>query len=201
MVISDDAEGITHIFWPEASMPFLPLAAPLALEKIGELLPKKAMLIAGALRVDRPSDSAIIDYHKTPDRRVFNSLMAFDSEGKLAVIYDKIHLVPFGEYLPFQQTLEAIGLQQLTRLRGGFTVGRQPRPTIEISGLPPLVALVCYEVIFPGAVLQTKERPQLMVNLTNDGWFGNTTGPHQHFHQSRVRAVEEGLPLIRSVGE
>ncbi len=194
----DDAKGVTHVIWPEAAMPFLPLSAPRALEKIGEMLPEEAHLIAGALRVDRPAESPIIDYESNDRRRVFNSLIAFDSSGKPTVIYDKIHLVPFGEYLPFQQTLEAIGLRQLTRLRGGFTIGERPRQTINISGLPPLVALICYEVIFPGAIIQTTKRPSLLINLTNDGWFGNTTGPYQHFHQSRVRAVEEGLPLIRS---
>ena len=194
----DNAHGITHVFWPEAAMPFLPLSAPRALEKIGEMLPNSTILIAGALRVDRSGEPAIIDYDSKSGRRVYNSLMAFDSEGKLFVVYDKIHLVPFGEYLPFQQAFEAIGLRQLTRLRGGFTVGNSPRQILNIAGLPPVVALICYEVIFPGEVIQTEKRPSLLINLTNDGWFGHTTGPHQHFHQTRVRAVEEGLPIIRS---
>ncbi len=83
-------------------------------------------------------------------------------------------------------------------MRGGFASGPTPRPLLRLPGLPPVVALICYEAIFPAAVVQGAERPGLIVNVTNDGWFGNTTGPRQHLHQSRVRAVEEGLPLIRA---
>jgi apolipoprotein N-acyltransferase len=124
--------------------------------------------------------------------------MVFEQDGRLQSIYDKIHLVPFGEYLPFQTAFESIGLEQLTRWRGGFSVGATPRPLLSIVGLPPTAGLICYEAIFPGAVIQGDQRPGLLINVTNDGWFGNTTGPSQHFHQARVRAVEEGLPLIRA---
>ena len=220
----DDMAGITHVIWPEASMPFLPLKSTYALQRIAELLPENAHLIAGALRVENTrSESEQIPYenpgpaHETakaragPDTsnqkartgpqalpRVFNSMMAFDGEGKLEALYDKTHLVPFGEYLPFRKTLESIGLSALTRLRGGFEAGPTPRPLIDIPGLSTAGVLICYEVIFPGQVIKGKRRPTLLINLTNDGWFGNTTGPYQHFHISRVRAVEEGLPLIRS---
>jgi apolipoprotein N-acyltransferase len=123
--------------------------------------------------------------------------MVFDGAGALKSVYDKTHLVPFGEYLPWQSTLEAIGLEQLTRMRGGFTEGVTPRPVLQIPGLPSVGGLICYEAIFPGIGAASQTRPEVMVNVTNDGWFGNTTGPRQHFHQARVRAVEEGLPLIR----
>ena len=122
----------------------------------------------------------------------------FGEGGSLTVHYDKIHLVPFGEYLPFQSALEAVGLQQLVGMRGGFDVGVAPRPLLQVPGLPSLGPLICYEAIFPHAVVQGTDRPGLLINVTNDGWFGNTTGPRQHFHQARVRAVEEGLPLIRA---
>ena len=89
-------------------------------------------------------------------------------------------------------------MQQLTRLRGGFSVGASPRQPILVAGLPPATVLICYEAIFPGEVIQGTNRPGLIINVTNDGWFGNTTGPRQHFHQTRVRAVEEGLPIIRA---
>lgn len=221
--VRDDLAGITHLIWPEAAMPFLPLDTPQALKEIGDLLPDGVFLISGALRVEWPDGAtangnipratnepatdegasagetkgAPAAHHLGP-RHAFNSLMAFGPGGGLVAVYDKIHLVPFGEYLPFQGFLESMGLEQLTRMRGGFTIGRTPRPLLDVPNLPPFIALVCYEAIFPGAVVQGTDRPGLIINVTNDGWFGNTTGPRQHFHMARVRAVEEGLPLVRA---
>jgi apolipoprotein N-acyltransferase len=193
----------THLVWPEAAMPFLPLQSPEALSEIAGVLGSKAQLLTGALRLEEraaePSArSADIPESATPTRLVYNSLLVLGPGGKLSAVYDKIHLVPFGEYLPLQPVLEAMGLRQLTRLRGGFTPGPEPRPLLHVPGLPPLIALVCYEALFPGAVIQGPERPRLVVNVTNDGWFGDTTGPRQHFHQSRVRAVEEAVPIVRA---
>jgi apolipoprotein N-acyltransferase len=189
----DDLAGITHLVWPEAAMPFLPLDHPEALAAIGELLPPGTQLITGALRLKHPAAPRV-----GGAREGFNSLMVFGDQGNLEAVYDKIHLVPFGEYLPFQPVLERLGLEQLTRWRGGFTGGPYPRPLLSIPGLPPVAVLICYEAIFPAAIVQGSDRPGLLVNVTNDGWFGDTTGPQQHFHQTRVRAVEEGLPIVRS---
>jgi len=187
----DGLAGITHVVWPEAAMPFLPLDTPGALEAIGQMLPDGTHLIAGALRADGAPSPV------SGRRQAFNSLIALGPEGQVAAVYDKIHLVPFGEYLPMQPLLGRIGLEKLVGWRGGFSVGQMPRPLLEIPGLPPAGALICYEAIFPAAIVQSAARPKLLINLTNDGWFGTTTGPHQHFHQARVRAVEEGLALIR----
>ena len=192
----DGLAGVTHVVWPEAAMPFLPLERPEALMAIGDMLPDGVHLLTGALRRE-PAEDGAGDARGHPFR-AFNSLMVFDGEGALAGLYDKTHLVPFGEYLPWQRTLEAIGLEQLTRMRGGFTEGVTPRPALPVPGLPSVGGLICYEAIFPGVGNKSADRPGLLVNVTNDGWFGNTTGPHQHFHQARVRAVEEGLPLIRA---
>ncbi|MBN9248009.1 MAG: apolipoprotein N-acyltransferase, partial [Hyphomicrobium sp.] len=112
--------------------------------------------------------------------------------------YDKINLVPFGEYVPWEATLATIGIQKLTHGRGSFGVGSQPRPLMAIPGLPPALGLVCYEALFPGNIVQGTERPGVLINVTNDGWFGESTGPYQHFHQARIRAVEEGAPLLRA---
>jgi apolipoprotein N-acyltransferase len=189
----DDLAGITHLIWPEAAMPFLPLEHPEALAAIGKLLPDGTQLISGALRLKRPFTNG-----PGGNRQGYNSLMVFTDKGALESLYDKIHLVPFGEYLPFQATLEWMGLEQLTRWRGGFSVGPNPRPLLSVPGLPAVAGLICYEAIFPAEVVQGAKRPGLMLNITNDGWFGDTTGPWQHFHQARVRAVEEGVPLVRS---
>jgi apolipoprotein N-acyltransferase len=191
--IEDGLAGVALVVWPEAAMPFRPLEHPEALTAIGDLLPEGGpVLLSGGLRVEPVGAPA-----GTP-RQAFNSLLAFKASGEAAQIYDKIHLVPFGEYLPLQPVLEAIGLQQLTKMRGGFASGPNPRPLMILPGLPPIAGLICYEAIFPAAVVQGAERPGLIVNVTNDGWFGNTTGPRQHLHQARVRAVEEGLPIIRA---
>ena len=189
----DDLAGITHLIWPEAAMPFLPLEHPEALSAIGALLPSGTQLLAGALRLKHP-----VPTDPTVPREGYNSLVIFGDQGNVEAIYDKIHLVPFGEYLPMQALLESIGLEQLSRWRGGFSIGAVPRPLLRIAGLPPVTGLICYEAIFPAAVVQGSERPGLLINVTNDGWFGDTTGPWQHFHQTRVRAVEEGLPIVRA---
>jgi len=120
-----------------------------------------------------------------------------DDAGTIAAAYDKVHLVPFGEYLPFQERLEALGLEAVTRQRGGFSAGDRRR-TLTVPGAPPVGILICYEVIFPGAVTAADLRPQWLLNVTNDAWFGFTPGPYQHMHQTAVRAVEEGLPVVRA---
>ena len=120
-----------------------------------------------------------------------------DHNGTIQSAYDKLHLVPFGEYLPFQSALESLGLSQLTKLRGGFIPGTRRRP-IALPNAPKMLPLICYEVIFPGDITKGEERPGWIVNVTNDGWFGISTGPFQHLQQARLRAVEEGLPIVRA---
>ena len=120
-----------------------------------------------------------------------------DHEGSIVALYDKVHLVPFGEYLPFQRLLESLGLQQLTKQPGGFQAGDRRR-LIAVPGAPLALPLICYEIVFPGEVMPQGQRPGWIVNVTNDGWFGISSGPFQHFQQARVRAIEEGLPLVRA---
>ena len=128
---------------------------------------------------------------------VYNSIYVIDHEGSIVALYDKIHLVPFGEYLPFQRVLESLGLQQLTKQPGGFQAGDRRR-LIAVPGAPLALPLICYEIVFPGEVMPQGQRPGWIVNVTNDGWFGISSGPFQHFQQARVRAIEEGLPLVRA---
>jgi apolipoprotein N-acyltransferase len=108
-----------------------------------------------------------------------------------------MHLVPFGEYLPFQSFLESLGLLQLTKLPGGYIPGVSRKP-ITVPRAPAFLPLVCYEIVFPGQAVPRGERPGWLVNVTNDGWFGRSSGPYQHLQQARVRAIEEGLPLVRA---
>jgi apolipoprotein N-acyltransferase len=106
-------------------------------------------------------------------------------------VVDKFHLVPFGEYQPSWLP----GIQIIPG--DGFGAGPGPR-TLHIDGIPPVGVLICYEAIFPGQVVDKADRPDWLVNLTNDGWFGNSTGPRQHLAAARMRAVEQGLPLMRA---
>ena len=154
------------------------------------MLPPTSTLITGAMRLEQSADAP-------SGRRVFNSLYAIDGDGEIAAAYDKTRLLPFGEFLPFQGFLESIGLQQLTQLRGGFAQGSR-RSSIVFGATPAFLPLICYEVIYPGGVRGLGDVPQWIVNVTNDAWFGNTAGPYQHAHQTRIRAVEEGLPVARA---
>lgn len=182
--------GVTHVVWPETAVPFLISESPEALAGIDAVLPDDATLLMGSVRMDETASPGGI-------RRAYNSLYAIDGAGKIAGTYDKIHLVPFGEYLPFQDFMERLGVMQMTGVRGGFSAGDGPR-LMQIDGAPDASPLVCYEAIFPHGVVDPEKRPGWLLNITNDAWFGASAGPHQHFHQARIRAVEQGLPLVRS---
>jgi len=199
VALSDRATGpdrtgvkdVTHLIWPESAFPFFLQREPEALAKITALLGPGTVLITGAARPEEPAS-------RTGELRAYNSVYVIDHDGSLLAQYDKVHLVPFGEYLPFQRFLESLGLSQLVKMPGGFLSGDRRR-ALAVPRAPNMLPLICYEVIFPGeAVPRDIERPGWLVNLTNDGWFGNSIGPHQHFHESRVRAIEEGLPLVRA---
>ena len=194
--VRDDLAGITHVVWPEAAMPFFPLESPTALSEIANMLPEGRTLITGAIRRELPLGEP--SQQERYNSKVYNSILAFDDHAALTATYDKIHLVPFGEYLPLDSILSAIGLKKLTHGRGAFAPGLEPRALMAIAGLPPLTGLVCYEVLFPNEIVQSSARPGVILNVTNDGWFGNTSGPRQHFHQTRVRAVEQGVPVVRA---
>ncbi len=193
----DGLVGITHVIWPEAAMPFLPLQRPEVLARIGQTLPDGVHLVAGVLRLERRPVPAGAGDDENARTEVYNSMVVLDPDGQPIHIYDKTHLVPFGEYLPFQSFLERLGLSALTRQRGGFSIGPEPRPLLRVPGLAGAAPLICYEAVFPGTSAKSRERPHVLVNVTNDGWFGNSSGPRQHLHQARLRAVEDGVPLLR----
>jgi apolipoprotein N-acyltransferase len=209
---STGLRNVTVLIWPESAFPFFLVREADALAQIGKLLPPGTVLITGAVRPpDTPPGAAIT--------RAYNSIYVIGHGGSILSVYDKIHLVPFGEYLPFQDLLERLGLEQLTKVRGGFIPGDRRRNQ-RAPGAPNFLPLICYEIIFPGDAVPRREeqgwlyrhigayldwpsvagsegRPGWLLNLTNDGWFGVSAGPYQHFQQARVRAIEEGLPLVR----
>jgi apolipoprotein N-acyltransferase len=180
----------TVLIWPESAFPFFLTREADAMAQIAALLPPGTTLVTGAVRPpDGPRNARIV--------RAYNSIYAIGDDGSVLGIYDKLHLVPFGEYLPFQQWMERLGFQQLTMLRGGYIPGTT-RKLMEVPRAPPMLPLICYEAVFPGAVVPEGERPGWIVNVTNDGWFGISTGPYQHLDQTRMRAIEEGLPVVRA---
>lgn len=183
-------DGVTHLIWPESAFPFLLTRNRAAIASIAALLPQNTTLITGAMRAEAAVPGSTEGF-------TFNSLYVINGDGEIIGAQDKVHLVPFGEYLPFQSQMESLGLRQLTRLRGGFSAGHQRRH-IPLEDAPAFLPLVCYEIIFPGQVRGAGEEPGWIINVTNDAWYGNTPGPYQHLRQARIRAVEEGLPLIRA---
>jgi apolipoprotein N-acyltransferase len=190
---SPDRSGVgsaTHVIWPESAFPFFLTERPDALAAIAALLPLGTTLITGAARPEPASGGQ-------PSERAYNSVFVIAHGGEILAAYDKVHLVPFGEYLPFRSFFESLGIRQLIALPGGFSPG-PGRRTIEVPNAPPMGPLICYEIIFPGAVVDPANRPAWLLNLTNDAWYGDTPGPRQHFLQARVRAVEEGLPVVRA---
>ena len=186
-------DGIAIVVWPETAVPFLLADDPEALAAIASVLPEETTLLVGSWRLveERDAEGRFIR------NRAYNSVLVVDGEGRITGSYDKIHLVPLGEYLPFQDFLEGLGMMQLTNVRGGFNVGQKPR-LLAIPGAPPVTPLICYEIIFPQEITEAGTHPGWLLNLTNDAWFGSSAGPYQHFHQAQVRAVEQGLPVVRA---
>lgn len=181
--------GVTHLIWPESAFPFLLTERRDALAAIAAMLPEETTLVTGAAR----AESAATGSH---GGFVFNSVYLVDHKGEVISAADKTHLVPFGEYLPFQGFAESLGLQQLTKQQGGFEPGSS-RKLLSTGKGPQFLPLICYEIIFSDDVWNSRTRPGWIVNLTNDAWFGNTPGPYQHLRQSVLRGVEEGLPVVR----
>jgi apolipoprotein N-acyltransferase len=177
----------THIIWPEAAPPFLLARVPEALDEIAIITGPTRVLMTGSVRAEASADDGF---------RFFNSFYIFGHLGQLLDVYDKFHLVPFGEYLPMPGLLARLGLTKVVDSPGSFTPGDGPH-TYSVPGAPLVGPLICYEILFPGAVT-ARQRPGWLVNVTDDSWFGPSTGPYQHLLVARVRAIEEGLPVARA---
>lgn len=183
MTLSRRPGNPTHIIWPESAVIFPLGQSPQALAQVAQLTGNKATLMAGSARQDEQG-------------RIFNTMYLLGPGAAPLGVYDKYHTVPFGEYLPLAPLLGRLGLVQLTA--GGIGYSSGPGPQIyDLPGAPAVTPLICYEVIFPGAVTPAT-RPGWFVNVTNDSWFGNWAGPRQHLFSARMRAIEEGLPIVRS---
>jgi apolipoprotein N-acyltransferase len=176
-------DRLAAVVWPETAVPFVVQPESPGLPLLAAAAPRGGYLLAGAARAGADINDG-----------VWNSLLAITPEGEVAATYDKVHLVPFGEYIPFHKELPP-----LTGLigRGSFEKG-EAFTTITLQGLPSFSPLICYEAIFPAAVTGPGARPAWLLNVTNDAWFGTSSGPYQHLTSARLRAVEEGLPMVRA---
>jgi apolipoprotein N-acyltransferase len=176
------------VLWPEAAVDY-DVDRDAALRRmIGRVLRPGDMVLLGGLR--------ILEDERGRPYAATNTIYALDRSGTIRASYEKAHLVPFGEYLPMRGLLEPLGLARLAP--GAFDILPGPGPrTLSLPGLPDLGALVCYEVIFSGHVVERGTRPAWLLNASNDAWFG-PSGPPQHLAQTRLRAIEEGLPVARA---
>ncbi|RCL00255.1 MAG: apolipoprotein N-acyltransferase [Candidatus Tokpelaia sp. JSC188] len=178
------------IIWPETSVPYILDYTPAALERITRILKDNQLALVGAVRVEKINSA-------TATFRYFNSLQIIHPKGKIIASADKVHLVPFGEYLPLDSWFRKLGLQAIASFAGGYSAAEKHSIIALENGLL-LLPLICYEAIFPIDLTHEKLKPDVLVNITNDAWFGNTPGPWQHFAQVRIRAVEQGISLIRA---
>ena len=171
------------VIWPETAIPYLYRDSLPILQEIATASGPQTAVIAGIVRSvgDKPR----------------NAMLFLGPAGGPNALYDKQHLVPFGEYMPFAALIERIGLSGLTGLAGRFVSGRGSR-VIQGKNLPNFLALICYEAIFPQHARNTENRPEWIVHITNDAWFGEFSGPYQHLAQAQMRAIEQGLPVVRS---
>ena len=173
----------TVIIWPETAVPGFLGQSPELRHALAGAVPVGGSLVTGAPSI---ANSTL--------RRVYNSLIALGQDATIHARYDKIHLVPFGEYVPLRAWLP---LPRVAQSLADFTPG-PGRRAIFIDGLGLISPLICYEIIFPNQVTSVGERPKALLNLTNDAWYGRSSGPYQHLAISRMRAIEEGIPLIRA---
>lgn len=183
------------VIWPEGALHSFVLERPDIVEAIGQRLGSRTLILGTARR-------ELLDDGTT---RYYNSAISFVSDPRIGIrpdsIYDKVKLVPFGEYIPggpfLSKLISQLGLPSLEWFEGGFTPGATPAVS-QIAGAPPAAILVCFEALFPHFVPRGADRAQWLINISEDAWFGNSWGPAQHYNQARYRAIEEGLPLARA---
>ena len=169
------------VVWPETAVPFL-------LEDAGPVLADIA-LSSGA--------PTITGIQRSEGAAWFNSLAEFTADARIGTVYDKFHLVPFGEYIPWGDALARFGITAFAAQHGnGYSSGPGPQ-VLKLEGLPPFQPMICYEAIFERHLIRA-ERPAWILQITNDAWFGTWSGPYQHLAQARLRAIQSGLPVLRA---
>jgi apolipoprotein N-acyltransferase len=195
------------LIWPEGAIPtlnFFVLNNPEFLNALGRELGDRALVMGFTRCAPQPACDEFMQGRADADRvRLYNSAAVIDGvsgAARIGQIYDKNHLVPGGEYIPFWTLVRGLNITPLQQIGSGFTPGPMPGRII-LPGAPPATVLICYEAIFPGMIPRGDERPGWIINISNDAWFGNPsffTGPWQHFEIARYRSIEEGLPMARA---
>ena len=199
--LSPGFEDVTHVIWPEGAVGGLVMENEPLMRAVGQSFlnadpESPPSWVFNSLRHEqrRMADGTARDlYYNTTAQVDFDRA----ANPRLLGFNDKTRLVPFGEFIPYAQTLEKIGLGTLSAALSSMTPG-EVKETFTISGLPEVNSLICYEGIFPRVSRKIKGAPQWILNLSNDGWYGRLTGPYQHANQTRYRAIETGLPLVRA---
>lgn len=172
------------VVWPETAVPYL-------LERSGSFFADEVAVASGGVPV-------ATGIQRVEGTRFFNSLVVADGDGRITGIYDKWHLVPFGEYVPLAEFAARFGIAAFAAQQGyGYTAGPGAR-LLDLGRAGKVLPLICYEAVFPQDLNAAPERADWILQVTNDGWFGNLAGPYQHLAQARLRAVEQGLPLLRA---
>jgi apolipoprotein N-acyltransferase len=181
---------ITYVIWPETALTFNWEQSPAARQYLTDTIKEGQLLLAGQLRIEGTGPDDVV---------VRNSLIVVDHTGTLLGRFDKTHLLPFGEYTPFRGLASISGLGSSVAGVKDFTAGTGPY-TARIGNYPSFSPLICYEVAFPGEVTDPHDRPDWLLNIGNDAWFGRTAGPYQHLATAQARAIEQGLPMVRANG-
>lgn len=176
--LSSKDSKVDYIIWPESAFAY-PINSIGLIDILTNIIPPKGALITGSIRIDN---------HKW-----WNSIHAINKEGQIIGVYDKIHLVPFGEYVPFRNILP---IEKIVPAEADYSMAKQQKALTIDDKLPKFTALICYEIIFPNSI-NNYNRGEWILNVTNDGWFGNSAGPHQHLSMAIIRAIEQGIPLLR----
>jgi len=183
LTAADRAFAPDLVIWPETSVPFWLGERPDLQRLVADTAPKGATVSVGGRRMQ--------------GRRYYNALAVLGRHGQITQLYDKAHLVPFGEYVPFGAFLSRFGVTGMAAEDGGgFSAGSGPA-LLDLGKAGKVRPLICYEAIFPAEITRGLERPDWLLQITNDAWFGTTAGPQQHFAQARARAIEQGLPMVR----
>ena len=175
-------EDANFLIWPESSLPILLQYNPEIIELIVDNLPKESEILIGNITFQAD--------------KFRNSALLIDQDKKIRDIYHKVHLVPFGEYMPFHDILSKLPFMKIITGDIGFDSGKEINSIYTKVGNARIA--ICYEIIFPEEINPNNEKLDLIINITNDAWFGNSSGPFQHFNSSRFRAIEQGIPVFRS---